>query len=111
MGALFIDWMVAVGVTLALVGSPEPGDNRFSILVLLVFTFEYIVLLIAAGRTMGMAAFGLRVLPIGSDRTAVWRVVIRSVLLSLVIPAVIFDTDRRGLHDKAARTVVVRTRP
>jgi uncharacterized RDD family membrane protein YckC len=28
----------------------------------------------------------------------------------LLIPALISDRDRRGLHDKAAGTVVVRTR-
>jgi hypothetical protein len=29
-------------------------------------------------------------------------------LLLLVVPAVIYDRDRRGLHDKAAGCVVVR---
>jgi uncharacterized RDD family membrane protein YckC len=33
---------------------------------------------------------------------------IRAQLICLVIPAVIYDRDRRGLHDKAADTVVVR---
>jgi len=109
-GAIFIDWFVALGVALALVGSPEPGDQRFSLFVLLVFIFEYVVLLATAGRTIGMAILGLRVLPVGSNRLNVLRVLIRSVLLALVIPAVIYDRDRRGLHDKAARTVVVRGR-
>lgn len=109
-GAIFIDWFVALGVALALVGSPEPGDQRFSLFVLLVFVFEYVVLLGAAGRTIGMAVFGLRVLPVGSSRLNLLRVLVRSVLLALVIPAVIYDRDRRGLHDKAARTIVVRTR-
>ena len=109
-GAIFIDWFVALGVALALVGSPEPGDQRFSLFVLLVFIFEYVVLLATAGRTIGMAILGLRVLPVGSNRLNVLRVLIRSVLLALVIPAVIYDRDRRGLHDKAARTVVVHSR-
>jgi hypothetical protein len=34
--------------------------------------------------------------------------VVRSVLLCLVIPAVIFDPDQRGVHDKAMNTVLVR---
>jgi uncharacterized RDD family membrane protein YckC len=33
---------------------------------------------------------------------------IRAFLLCLVIPAVVYDRDRRGLHDKAAQTIVVR---
>jgi uncharacterized RDD family membrane protein YckC len=35
---------------------------------------------------------------------------VRTVLLCLVIPAFIWDRDGRGLHDKAAGTVVVRAR-
>ncbi|HEY5230049.1 MAG TPA: RDD family protein, partial [Galbitalea sp.] len=30
------------------------------------------------------------------------------ILLMVVIPAVIFDRDQRGLHDKIAGTVLVR---
>ena len=37
-----------------------------------------------------------------------WRPIVRSVLLALVIPAVIWDADQRGLHDKAVGTVLVR---
>ena len=37
-----------------------------------------------------------------------WRPIIRTVLLVFVIPAVIFDSDQRGLHDLAAGTVLIR---
>jgi uncharacterized RDD family membrane protein YckC len=33
---------------------------------------------------------------------------LRTALLMLLVPAVIVDRDGRGLHDKAAGTVVVR---
>ncbi|MFE7120750.1 RDD family protein, partial [Streptomyces sp. NPDC057654] len=36
------------------------------------------------------------------------RVALRSVLLVVVIPAVVWDRDSRGLHDKLARAVQVR---
>ena len=32
---------------------------------------------------------------------------LRTILLGFLIPAVVWDRDRRGLHDKAAGTVVV----
>jgi hypothetical protein len=35
-------------------------------------------------------------------------IVLRSVLLVLVIPALIWDRDGRGLHDRLARAVQVR---
>jgi len=34
--------------------------------------------------------------------------VIRTVLLCLFIPAVIWDRDQRGMHDRLAGTVLVR---
>jgi uncharacterized RDD family membrane protein YckC len=46
-------------------------------------------------------------MPIGWP--GLWRPIVRSVLLALVIPAVIWDADNRGLHDKAAGTVLVRS--
>jgi hypothetical protein len=36
------------------------------------------------------------------------RVVIRTVLLLLLVPAVIWDRDGRGLHDRLTETAVVR---
>ena len=32
----------------------------------------------------------------------------RAVLLGLAVPALIFDADQRGLHDRAVGTVVAR---
>ena len=36
------------------------------------------------------------------------RALLRTVLLCLAIPALIWDRDGRGLHDRLARTVEVR---
>jgi uncharacterized RDD family membrane protein YckC len=108
--ALLVDWLVAMGVTMAFVGPPTPEDNQFGVLVLGVFAIEYLLMLWTAGRTIGMALFGLTVAAVGSTRPQTLRVVLRTLLLVLVIPAVIFDRDRRGLHDKAGRTVLLRTR-
>ena len=41
-------------------------------------------------------------------RATVLQVLSRTVLLCLAIPALIWDRDQRGLHDKAAQTVLVR---
>ena len=35
------------------------------------------------------------------------RALLRGVLLALVVPALIMDEDRRGVHDRAAGTVVL----
>ena len=109
-GALFVDWMIVLGVSLAMVGAPAPGDDTFGFVTLAVLVVMYVVLLMTAGATIGMWLFGLRVVPVGSTQLSFLRIVARSVLLALVIPAVVYDRDRRRLHDKVGATVVVRTR-
>jgi uncharacterized RDD family membrane protein YckC len=108
--ALFIDWMIVLGVSLAVVGAPQPGDNTFGWTTLGVLVVMYVVLIMTAGATIGMWVLGLAVLPIGAQRHSFLRIVGRSVLLAMVIPAVVYDRDRRGLHDKVGGTVVVRSR-
>ena len=57
-----------------------------------------------------MYLFGLRVIRV--DRTAAvnpWRAVLRTALLMLLVPAVVFDKDGRGLHDRYTDTAVVRS--
>ena len=58
------------------------------------------VRLVSAARVQALAGR-----PAGFARAAV-----RALLLCLVIPAVVFDPDQRGLHDRAAETILVRTR-
>lgn len=109
-GALVIDWFIVLGVSLAIVGPPTPGDDTFGLVNLAVLVVMYVLLLMTAGATLGMWLLGLAVWPVGSQRLSFVRVVGRTLLLALVIPAVVYDRDRRGLHDKVGATVVVRVR-
>lgn len=61
--------------------------------------------------TPGMAMVGIRVARVdGGGLLLPLRAVVRAVLVALVVPAVVWDGDRRGLHDRAAGTIVVTTR-
>ncbi|WP_375489305.1 RDD family protein [uncultured Jatrophihabitans sp.] len=70
---------------------------------------DYIVGSLVAGRTVGMYLFGLRLVRVG-PKVAVdpGRIVVRTVLLFLLVPALVFDRDGRGLHDRVSDTAVVR---
>jgi uncharacterized RDD family membrane protein YckC len=69
------------------------------------------VTLVLFGQTPGMRLVGLR-LAHGREgsRLAVWRAVVRTALLMLLIPALVVDGDGRGLHDRLTGTAVVRDR-
>ncbi|MFE0582562.1 MULTISPECIES: RDD family protein [unclassified Streptomyces] len=60
------------------------------------------------GSTPGKRLLGLRVVAEDGTRLGIGRVVVRTLLLALVIPALIWDRDGRGLHDRLARAVQVR---
>ena len=108
LGALCIDWLIAVLIVSPFTGHRPftPGSN--SPWVLAVFAAEYIVLVSLVGATIGMRLCRIGIMRLDGRRVSFPWVVVRTVLLVLVVPAVIYDRDRRGLHDKAAGSVVVR---
>jgi uncharacterized RDD family membrane protein YckC len=77
---------------------------------LLPLALDYLVGVLVAGRTVGMYLTGLRIVRVSRD-TAVGplRIVARTALLFLLVPAVIFDRDGRGMHDRFTDTAVVRS--
>jgi uncharacterized RDD family membrane protein YckC len=72
---------------------------------------NYVLGMLLAGQTLGMRLFGLRIIRVDDQHRPVdpWRAVVRTVLLFLFIPAVVWDKDGRGLHDRYSDTAVVRS--
>jgi uncharacterized RDD family membrane protein YckC len=102
LGAVTIDWIACV--LIARVFSPDPW------LPLLIFFAENVVLVSTLQSTFGMRLLGVQVRRLDPTMVSPLRAALRAALLCLVIPATIWDRDGRGLHDKAAGTVVVSTR-
>jgi uncharacterized RDD family membrane protein YckC len=76
---------------------------------LIPFAIDYIVGVVVAGRTVGMYLTGLRVIRVSRDVPVdPVRITARTALLALLLPALIFDRDGRGLHDRLTDTAVVR---
>ncbi len=100
--ALAIDWAAAVLISIAFF-----AYDSFATLV--VFAAVQILFLTTLGGSPGHRLVGLRLQLVGGGWVGLWRPIVRTALLVLVIPAVIWDADQRGLHDKAAGTVLVRS--
>lgn len=100
-GALVVDWGCAVLVSVAFFAY-DP------IATLIVFAAVQMVFIPTIGGSPGHRLFRMRVIRLGGGWPGLWRPALRSVLLALVIPAVIWNADHRGLHDVAAGTVLVR---
>lgn len=108
LGALIVDWLLSLLVAGALTGHNPFSPDHNSFVTLAVFAAEYLILVSLLGFTVGMRLFGIRITAMGGGRLAPQWVLVRTVLLILVVPAVIYDRDYRGLHDRAANSVVVR---
>lgn len=104
--ALVLDCLIAGGITWLFTAPAAP--RNWSLITLFVL---YTATTALMGRTPGMMLTGIGLAsevegrPLGLPKAAA-----RTVLLMLLIPAVVVDQNRRGLHDKVAGTVVVNAR-
>jgi uncharacterized RDD family membrane protein YckC len=105
-GALVIDWILCLLVA-SLYANPRVVP--WPPVVVLVLEYGFFIGLFA--QTPGMFITRLRCVAFADGRPiGVPRALLRGVLLSLVIPALIMDSDRRGLHDRAAGSIMVSAR-
>lgn len=106
LGALVVDWALCLLIAYGLItdGYGQATSNW----ALLIFLALSVLTVGSVGFTPGKRLFGLRVVELGTGRVSPLRALLRSVLLCLAVPALIWDRDGRGLHDRLARTVEVR---
>lgn len=106
LGGVAIDWfgcqLIAYGL---ITGGNVAAAGNWT---LGLFIALSILTLATVGFTPGKRIVGLRVISETGGRLGVGRVVVRTLLLALVVPALIWDRDGRGLHDRLARAVQVR---
>lgn len=121
--ALLVDWIACQAIAVAFFGSHP-------LVPLLVFAVENLLLVGTLGSTLGHRLLGLRVRRVAAPRSLVaggdpegdraprdpgpdlpagpLRALVRTAALCLVLPAVVWDADGRGLHDRLAGTAIVR---
>lgn len=121
---LVVDWMLSQAVAAQFFPDPtSPAPGIFAAdptATLAIFAASTAVLVSTLGFTIGHRLVGIRVVRlVDAGRRAetpgtaprapgVLAGVVRTVLLCLVIPAVVWDKQGRGMHDAAAGTVLVR---
>ncbi|GAA5001122.1 RDD family protein [Streptomyces siamensis] len=106
LGALAVDWGLCLLIAYGLL--TDGYDQATGNWALLVFFALSVLTVGTVGFTPGKRLFGLRVVPEGGGRLNPLRALLRSALVCVAVPALIWDRDGRGLHDRLARTVEVR---
>ncbi|MBJ2122163.1 RDD family protein [Arthrobacter sp. MSA 4-2] len=99
--ALLIDWALCTLISQAFF-----GWDAFATTYL--FLLEQILFVGFFGYSIGHRVLSMQVQTLDGRPAGFLTAAIRSVLICLVIPALIFDPDQRGLHDRARGTVLVR---
>lgn len=109
--ALLIDWLLGYLIAL-MVSGPDPFQTATLQWTVLAIWFVLTAVPVAIfGATAGQTALGIRVASIDSAAVVgVPRAVLRTLLVALVVPPLVRDGDGRGWHDRATRTIVVRSR-
>lgn len=106
-GALLIDWALCL---LATNLYAAPIRDSWAPVVTLIAVYGFFIGLFA--QTPGMWVCRLNCVGYADGRRiGVLRALLRGALLGLVVPALIMDGESRGLHDRAAGSVMVKAPP
>jgi uncharacterized RDD family membrane protein YckC len=105
--AIAIDWAASLLIA-SLVISSFGIEGDFGLITLTVFAVEATLFTWLTGSSFGQRLSGLVVATVSGKRLGFFAVLLRTLLICLVIPALVWDRDTRGLHDKATGTVCVR---
>ena len=106
--ALFVDWIASSLVAAAISSYANLGNDLSRLLPMLVFLAE--VTLFTGFMSASFGQLALRIVVVRLDRrpVTILNALVRTVLICLVIPPVVFNRDNRGLHDLAVGTITLR---
>lgn len=98
---LLIDWGVCAGISWF-------AFDYDPLITLALFAVINVLLTSLFGLTLGQLLLRIHVVPVRGRSPMVLRAIVRTVLMLLVLPAVIWNRDGQPLHDVVAGTAVVR---
>jgi len=112
LAAISIDWLASYAIAFAFFA----GGGNYSERVVgtrvstpLVFVFEYAILVALTGASFGHRLLKLKVVDFNhGGMPNVRQVLIRTALVALVITAITYDEDGRGIHERFSQTKLAR---
>jgi uncharacterized RDD family membrane protein YckC len=105
-GALLVDWILCLLVSNFVA---DPRQVAWPPVVILILEYGFFLGLF--GQTPGMWLARIRCVSVAhGGPVGILRALARGALLALVVPALIMDERRRGLHDRVAGSIVVEGR-
>ena len=106
---VLIDWLMSYAIAIGFF--VEFGEPSMGAVVFLIFTAQYLLFAALGGATPGHRVMGLKIVRFsdGGMPTPL-QALIRTGLLVLIVTAITFDHNGRGINERLSNTVLVRTR-
>ena len=106
---VLIDWLMSYAIAIGFF--VEFGEPAMGAVVFLIFTVQYLTFAVLGGSTPGHRIMGLKIVRFsdGGMPTPI-QALIRTGLLILIITAITFDQNGRGINERLSNTVLVKTR-
>jgi uncharacterized RDD family membrane protein YckC len=109
MSALALDWLACYAIVAAFSGGVDQLNPNHSLYVLFLFFAQTWILIALQGASLGHRVFGMRVVRFEDGGPLSARQgLIRTILLVLVVTAVTFDENGRGIHERLSGSVLTR---
>ncbi|MBB5791568.1 RDD family protein [Jiangella mangrovi] len=111
--ALLLDWLAGNLVAFIVTGGNSGVWDAQSDVFWLPLVCWYVLVVLSttvSGGSLGQLMLGLRVAHLGGRRINLLVAAVRTLMIALVIPPLVFTRDGRGLHDLASNTAVVTIR-
>ena len=109
LAAITLDWLACYAIVAAISGGIGQMSG-FKPEVLLLFFAQVWVLTALTGSSLGQRIFGLKVVGFsdGGSITPL-QALIRTFFLVLIVTAITYDENGRGIHERISKTVLTRT--
>jgi uncharacterized RDD family membrane protein YckC len=104
-----VDWLASMLTAAAFIGTDVwTGRGLSQWATMGVFVLEATLLTALLGGSFGQLVLRVVVVRVDGKPVNVLQALLRTLLICLVIPPLVFNRDQRGLHDLAVKTVTLR---
>lgn len=110
LGGIAVDWLACIILVRLLLPWAPFGSDASALATLAIFYVEVTLLTWLTASSFGQRLVGIAVVSVRGTRLALWNVAIRTLMICLVIPALVYDAQGRGLQDIVAGSVAVMRR-
>ncbi len=108
LAAVVVDWLASLLLVRLFLPGIDYGTPASSLATMGFFLAELTLFTWLVGASFGQRLLGIAVVRLGGGGPGPLRALLRSLQICLLVPAVVWDRDGRGLHDRSVGTVVVR---